>query len=222
MKQRVRADVTLMLFAIALTGFIYFTPLVRTNSVIWNNALDWIGLMSILKGTYLRMAARGYKKAFSQKGHDLVVDGLYTLTRNPMYLGTYLIGAGFTLILLPWWFLAVFSAIFFLRFNKQMVQEETHLKGLFGEKYERYCRTTPRFFPSLKRSITLKVAEVFPWETCWSTKERWGLLAWPALALVLVVIQEYAIYQAIDILRVLSVFVSAILVFGLALFFHYR
>jgi protein-S-isoprenylcysteine O-methyltransferase Ste14 len=222
MKQRVRTDVTIMVLVIILTGFLYFTPHFHIKSIFWNNVCDFIGLIFILKGTYLRMAARGYKKEFSQKGQGLVVDGLYTLTRNPMYLGTYLTGVGFVLIVWPWWFLAIFSMLFFIRFNKQMVKEETHLKQLFGEKYEKYCKETPRFFPDLRRLINLKVTKVFPWKICWSTKERFGLLGWLLLAFGLQIVQDYVVFHSDDIGRTACVFSCAILVFIVSLFVHYR
>ncbi|MFA6378745.1 MAG: isoprenylcysteine carboxylmethyltransferase family protein [Candidatus Omnitrophota bacterium] len=222
MKQRIKIDGTIMLLAIALTGFLYFFSILYTQNVFWDNVFNFLGLIFILKGTYLRMAARGYKKEFSQKGQDLVVDGLYTLTRNPMYLGTYLIGAGFVLIVWPWWFLVIFSALFFVRFNQQMVKEEAHLKKLFGAKYEKYCKETPRFFPALKSLIQLKVAKVFPWKMCWSTKERLGLLGWPILAFFLEIFQRYVIFHVVDITSVLYLFISAILVFAIALVLRYR
>ncbi len=222
MKQRIKIDGTMMVLTIVLTGFLYFFSILYTQNIFWDNLLNFVGMILILKGTYLRMAARGYKKEFSQKGQDLVVDGLYTLTRNPMYLGTYLIGAGFVLVVWPWWFLIIFSVLFFVRFNVQMVKEEAHLKKLFGAKYEKYCQTTPRFFPTLKALINLKATKIFPWKMCWSTKERLGLLGWPALAFVLELLQGYAMHSVIDFARVFYVFFAAILVFALGLVFRYR
>jgi hypothetical protein len=126
------------------------------------------------------------------------------------------------LIVWPWWFLVIFSALFFVRFNQQMVKEEAHLKKLFGAKYEKYCKETPRFFPALKSLIQLKVAKVFPWKMCWSTKERLGLLGWPILAFFLEIFQRYVIFHVVDITSVLYLFISAILVFAIALVLRYR
>ncbi|MCX5681293.1 MAG: isoprenylcysteine carboxylmethyltransferase family protein, partial [Candidatus Omnitrophica bacterium] len=141
MKQRIKIDGTILSLVIGVTGILYFFP---------GLICDLIGVISILKGTYLRMAARGYKKEFSKKGQDLVMSGPYSLTRNPMYLGTFLIGVGFVLVVWPWWLLLIFSLFFYMRFNVQMVKEEVYLKKIFGEKYEAYCLQVPRFFPSLK------------------------------------------------------------------------
>lgn len=222
MKLRIKIDGTIMILAIAVTGFLYLFSILYPQDLFWDNVFNFIGMILILKGTYLRMAARGYKKEFSQKGQGLVVGGLYALTRNPMYLGTFLIGSGFVLIVWPWWLLAVFSALFYLRFDRQMVKEEAHLKKFFGAKYEIYCRDTPRFFPSVQGMLKLKVSQVFPWMICWSTKERLGLLGWPALAFLLEVLQRYVVFRTVDLAGIVYVFAGAVGVFAVALIVRYR
>jgi len=222
MKQRIKIDGTIMASTVILTGIFYFFPNLYTKNIFWDNVCTFLGVICLLKGTYLRMAARGYKKEFSNKGHGLVTDGLYTLTRNPMYLGTFLIGSGFLLIVWPWWFWVIFSVFFFLRFNKQIVAEEAHLSQLFGEQYKKYCQKTPQFFPSVKGMIYLKMAYVFPWKMCWSTKERLGLLGWPTLAFGLKIIQQYVVFQAVDVVRLIYIFLLAIAVFVLGLILRYR
>jgi protein-S-isoprenylcysteine O-methyltransferase Ste14 len=222
MKQRIKIDGTLMFSAIILTAMLYFSPYLYSNNLFLDDLCDFVGLIAILKGTYLRMAARGYKKEFSKKGQDLVMSGPYSLTRNPMYLGTYLIGAGFALIVWPWWFLVIFSLLFYFRFNQQMVKEEAHLKKLFGEKYEKYCRQVPRLFPSWNKAFHIKMSEVFPWDMCWSTKERLGLLGWPLLALLLEILQERVVFNIVDVSRAVYVFSMAIVVFAVALILRYR
>ena len=222
MKRRIKIDGTIMSIVIVITGILCFFPSLYTKSIFLDDICDFFGLLLILKGTYLRMAARGYKKEFSKEGHDLVRSGPYSITRNPMYLGTYFIGSGFVLITWPWWFLAIFLVLFFMRFNKQMVKEEGYLKKIFGEKYEKYCREVPRFFPSWKKVIHLKMSEVFPWPICWSTKERLGLIGWPFLALILEMLQEWIVFSVFDIGRAVSIFAAAIILFAAGLALRYQ
>lgn len=222
MKQRIRIDGSLMILTVVLTVILYFFSNLHTKNIFWDNVCTFLGLMFLLKGTYLRMAARGYKKEFSNKGHGLVTEGLYTLTRNPMYLGTSLIGSGFLLIVWPWWFLAIFAVLFFVRFNKQMVAEEAHLSVLFGEQYKKYCQETPRFLPSIKSLVHLKMNQTFPWNMCWSTKERFGLLGWPLLAFILKMGQQYVVFQSVDMTRLVCVFALTIAIFALGLTIRYR
>lgn len=79
----------------------------------------------------------------------LVVRGLYRYVRNPMYLGTMLVLLGEALFLGEA-ILLVYSAeclIFMLAWVH--FYEEPVLRRKFGEAYERYCRSTPRWVPRM-------------------------------------------------------------------------
>lgn len=65
--------------------------------------LDAIGISLVLFGFLFRIAARGYKADGSPEGKKLITNGLYGLMRNPMYVGTLLIGLGINLVLFEWW-----------------------------------------------------------------------------------------------------------------------
>ncbi|MDP8267048.1 MAG: isoprenylcysteine carboxylmethyltransferase family protein [Candidatus Aceula meridiana] len=215
MKKRIQIDSSILSFAIILTGILYLFPSLYPRSPFWDNICDFIGLMLVLKGTFLRMAARGFKKIHSKKSKDLVTEGPYTLTRNPMYLGSFLMGAGFVLIVWPFWFLPVFAYLFYLRFNKEIVKEEGYLTEIFGDRYKQYCRKVPRLFPKLKKLINVDVREALPLEACWNTKEKRGLFWWPVLAVLLEVFQENIIFGGTDVKRVISLFVFAMAVFAI-------
>ena len=60
-------------------------------------AIAW-SLALVLPGLALRAAASGTVK----KNRELTVTGPYAYTRNPLYLGSMLIAAGFALALLSW------------------------------------------------------------------------------------------------------------------------
>lgn len=77
----------------------------------------------------------------------LVRAGLYRYVRNPMYLGALLALVGQTLLFRSTavgvytvlWFAAVNAMVFFY--------EEPHLRRVFGEPYEEYCRAVWRWVP---------------------------------------------------------------------------
>lgn len=123
---------------------------------------DAIGMGLIFFGFLFRIAARGYKEEKSSNGNALVKDGPYAIIRNPMYLGTFLIGMGVVMMLLNLWFLLLFAVIFLLIYIPQMKKEETVLLKKFGREYEEYCGFTPKYFPrfdyllKLNRYISLK------------------------------------------------------------------
>lgn len=77
----------------------------------------------------------------------LVTDGIYRWTRNPMYLGAFLVllGEGVIYSSIP---LALFSLLALALFHVYVVvREEPKLREKFGESYTEYCRRVPRWLP---------------------------------------------------------------------------
>lgn len=102
-----------------------------------------IGAVVSILGLLLRAWASGHIR----KNHELATSGPYAFTRNPLYLGSFFLGLGFT-IGAGWWplwilFVAVFLGIYF----PVMRVESRTLAGLFGEKFQRYSESVPLFFP---------------------------------------------------------------------------
>ncbi|HPB67855.1 MAG TPA: isoprenylcysteine carboxylmethyltransferase family protein [Candidatus Omnitrophota bacterium] len=213
MKKRVKIDSSLLSLAILFTVFLYPFPRLYPSSPLLDNILDFLGFIVIFKGAYIRMSARGVKKANSQQGEGLVKKGLYTVVRNPMYLGSFTLGAGFILVVWPFWILPVFAVLFYLRFNKQIVFEEKWLLKKFGKEYEVYCREVPRLFPSWKSLRAVKVSTLFPWKETWSTKEKRALLGWPFLAVVLESLQEWRVFGSTNIFQTVLIFLLSAAVF---------
>ncbi len=222
MKTRIKIDSAILSFIIILTGFLYQFPWLYTSSPATDNMLDFIGLIVVLKGTYLRMTARGYKKSHSQGGHGVVMTGPYSIVRNPMYLGSFLMGAGFVLIVWPWWTLPIFGYLFYLRFIVQIKKEELYLHETFGRDYDEYTKKVPRFFPRLKDEIRVNRKEVYPFDVAWSTKEKWGLVAWPVLAVFLEAFQENIIFGFTDFVQIIFVFSLAIGYMAVATWIIYK
>jgi len=73
-----------------------------------------------------------------ERSATLVVDGLYRVTRNPMYLGSALILAGWALYLGAW--SAILTVPFFVFYMNrfQIGPEERALSALFGADYDAY------------------------------------------------------------------------------------
>ena len=90
------------------------------------------------------------------KDKTLAVYGPYKMTRNPLYVGSFLMALGFTLVCMnpafPWRSAALLLAVlagFKSVYNMQVAAEETHLFNLFGEAYSGYKNSVPRYVPSL-------------------------------------------------------------------------
>lgn len=95
------------------------------------------------------LAIRAWASGHIRKNAELAISGPYAYTRNPLYVGSFLIGLGFTIasgrIVLALLFAALFLGIYF----PVMRVEATTLAELFGEKYDSYKRSVPLFFPRL-------------------------------------------------------------------------
>jgi protein-S-isoprenylcysteine O-methyltransferase Ste14 len=101
-------------------------------------------LALVLPGLWLRGYAAGYVK----KNRELTVTGPYAHTRNPLYLGSMLIAAGFAVALLSWP-VALFLAVgFALVYIPVIVSEERFLRAAFPG-FDAYCRHVPRLVPRL-------------------------------------------------------------------------
>jgi protein-S-isoprenylcysteine O-methyltransferase Ste14 len=80
----------------------------------------------------------------------LVVTGLYRHVRNPMYLGFLAVIAGEAIMFRSWDLFSYLAAMFALSFFVILTLEEPLLKHKFGDAYEEYRGSVPRWIPRLK------------------------------------------------------------------------
>jgi len=106
-------------------------------------AIAW-SLALVLPGLMLRAAASGTVK----KNRELAVTGPYAYTRNPLYLGSMLMAAGFAVALLSWPLAVLLAAGFAVIYIPVIASEEQFLRETFPG-FEEYCRQVPRFLPRL-------------------------------------------------------------------------
>jgi protein-S-isoprenylcysteine O-methyltransferase Ste14 len=101
-------------------------------------------LALVLPGLWLRGYAAGYVK----KNRELTQTGPYAHTRNPLYLGSMLMAAGFAVALLSWPVALVLAVGFAVIYVPVIVSEERFLRGAFPG-FDNYCRRVPRLIPRL-------------------------------------------------------------------------
>lgn len=106
-------------------------------------AIAW-SLALVLPGLWLRGYAAGYVK----KNRELTQTGPYAHTRNPLYLGSMLMAAGFAEALLSWPIALVLAAGFLIIYIPVIAAEERFLRANFAD-FDAYCRRVPRLLPSL-------------------------------------------------------------------------
>jgi protein-S-isoprenylcysteine O-methyltransferase Ste14 len=122
-------------------------------------------LALLVPGSVLALAGlllRAWSAGYLAKSQTLATRGPYALTRNPLYLGSALMGLGFALAGGSWWLGAAFLAYFLAVYWPVMRREEQALRAHFGEAYDRYAEAVPLFFPKVRRAEP--GTERFRWE----------------------------------------------------------
>lgn len=98
------------------------------------------------KGTPVIWFARPFRFVLGEEPVKLVLNGLYKMTRNPMYLGvlTFVVGEA---TFLQYRALFIYAICLFLFFHCVVIFiEEPHLRKKFGREYESYLESTHRWF----------------------------------------------------------------------------
>jgi protein-S-isoprenylcysteine O-methyltransferase Ste14 len=94
-------------------------------------------------GLLLRAAAAGHLR----KHEALSTAGPYAWTRNPLYLGSLLLAAGFLLAAASW-IAALIAALYLAGFYPAVMRrEEEELHAEYGAAFDDYSRRVPLFWP---------------------------------------------------------------------------
>jgi protein-S-isoprenylcysteine O-methyltransferase Ste14 len=113
-------------------------------------------LVLVVPGLWLRGYAAGYVK----KNRELTQTGPYAHTRNPLYLGSMLIAAGFAVALLSWPIALALAAGFTVIYVPVIASEERFLRATFPY-FDAYCDRVPRLLPRLTAAHTSEKAGSF-------------------------------------------------------------
>lgn len=100
------------------------------------------GLPISIAGLALRAWAAGHLA----KDESLATSGPYSMTRNPLYLGSLLAAAGLAIASLSMWVAAIALASFVLIYFPVIEQEEQHLAKLFPD-FAAYAERVPQLIP---------------------------------------------------------------------------
>jgi len=104
------------------------------------------GSIVALAGLGIRAWASGHLK----KNEELATSGPYAFTRNPLYLGTLLLGLGISLCTGSWWLACIFVVFYLIIYIPVMVAEARTLRNLFPGEYQIYSDRVPLLVPSLR------------------------------------------------------------------------
>jgi len=126
------------------------------------------GAIVVVPGLLIRALASGHVR----KNESLATSGPYAYTRNPLYLGSLLIGLGFAVAARSSWVGVALIIMFFAIYLPVIRDEEAFLRQKFPE-FDEYARRVPRMFPRLKGSG--KTPAGFSWEL-YSKHREWNAL----------------------------------------------
>lgn len=84
-----------------------------------------------------------------QQASSLNTTGMYSVVRHPLYLGNYLIAFGATLVPFVWWLPVLFTAVFWLYYERIMFAEEAFLRRTFGGAFNEWADRTRAFVPKV-------------------------------------------------------------------------
>jgi len=191
MKKRIKIQGFLIFLAVAATILFSKFLLRSAHDILLVRFLDGIGAGLLLFGFLLRIAARGYKAEMSLESKRLVAGGPYRLVRNPMYLGTILIGSGIALLLFHWWVLLILLAVFLVIYIPQVRKEEAILSGRFKDEYSDYCKKVPRFIPGISAWFKADLRAALSFKRAWLKREI-SSLAWAVVFILAVKIWRQA------------------------------
>ena len=76
---------------------------------------------------------------------EIVVEGMYKFSRNPMYLGMLVFCVGFSIILSSVWILILTPVCGWLLYSVAIRHEEVYLEEKFGDSYRAYRQRVRRW-----------------------------------------------------------------------------
>jgi len=106
----------------------------------------WLGAGVMLLGLVVRFWASGY----ISKSRTLATSGPYAYTRNPLYLGNFILGLGVVVMSCNIWLALYYFVTFCILYVGTITEEQEVLEGKFGDAYHDYVACVPMFFPSIK------------------------------------------------------------------------
>ena len=143
-----------------LAPFLYaalLTP--AANEPTWAASL-WksLGWLLFLAGAIFRLMSTLY--IGGRKGEQLVTEGPYSITRNPLYFGTLLIALSSACFLESGWLALGVVPATIAYLGCTLASERRRLTAKHGLVYLQYCERVPALMPNLKSWQSSEVIEV--------------------------------------------------------------
>jgi protein-S-isoprenylcysteine O-methyltransferase Ste14 len=126
-------------------------PLPSRQQFFRSAAIEWIGAAFCFAGLALLLLSLVSFAGSFRVGIDadhpeqLVTNGVFRFTRNPIYVAFGLVLLGEFLLFSNWIMLLYLFAATWL-FHRQVMREESFLRAHYGQEYAEYCARVRRYF----------------------------------------------------------------------------
>lgn len=117
-------------------GIFYLSVLVSIAGL----AIRWLTVAFVTPGTSGR-------NTLSQRADRLNTTGVYSIVRNPLYLGNFVAMLGVLICVKVWWVVAIFALCYWLYIERVIAVEEAYLEAKFGDAYREWAGRVPAFIP---------------------------------------------------------------------------
>jgi protein-S-isoprenylcysteine O-methyltransferase Ste14 len=150
---------------------------------IWRARPSWTSIAVGAVVAALGIAIRALASGHVQKDRELTMTGPYTHVRNPLYLGSIVIGVGFAIAARDIW-VAVVLVAFFAAIYIPVIRGEQNFLGKRFDAYSDYARRVPSLLPRTLRFAGLTTG--FSRELYFRHREYNSLLGAAAMLAVLI------------------------------------
>ena len=160
-KYRGQVPVFLLLFS---TPIIYSTNHYLTLNYFAVQIFQHIAILISVTGLLLRYitvattpAGTSGRNRNQQIAKQLNTTGVYSLTRNPLYLANYMIWLGISIYSISYIFIIIITLFFLFHYERIILIEEDFLFKKFGKKYDIFTKKVPVFFPKFNNYKPTKI-----------------------------------------------------------------
>ncbi|MCX6558770.1 MAG: isoprenylcysteine carboxylmethyltransferase family protein [Candidatus Aminicenantes bacterium] len=105
------------------------------------------GFLLMMMGMFFRAWSSGH----INKDKELATEGPYSLTRNPLYFGSLILGSGIAVACNRPIDYLIFIVYYFAFFTFLIAIERKRMRKRFGRQYEDWAKQANLFFPKIKK-----------------------------------------------------------------------
>lgn len=154
-----------------LFPFFYIALFIPSQKVFHDQVIaDLLGFLAIGAGILIRSITIGLVyivrggKNRQIYADNLVTGGIYSVCRNPMYLGNILLLLGFGILANSLLFLILFFPLFVFFYYSIIKAEEAFLYNKFGQQFEIYRTSVNALLPDFRRIKNAFGGQEFNWK----------------------------------------------------------